>query len=106
MRLIYGLIHTVLILSLLIWPLGLFGMMFMFDAPGSEKNLILIGLVLSILVYPIPILKGSINFWKNRKECTAINCKKYTLISLIGPVNILFFSSLLEIFCGGNFACH
>jgi hypothetical protein len=105
MKLIYSLINLILLLSLLIWPLGIFGTMFMFDAPGSERNPITICLAISILAYPIPVLKGNAGFWRNRKEGSLAICKNYTLIGLIGPASILILVALLQVVCGGNFVC-
>ncbi|MDP3266917.1 MAG: hypothetical protein Q8M39_08825 [Sulfuricurvum sp.] len=78
----------------------------MFDAPGSETNPLTICLAISILVYPIPVLKGNAGFWKNRKEGSLTISKNYTLIGLIGPASILILITLLQIVCGGNFVCN
>lgn len=105
MKLVYGIVQLILAFSVLLWPLVLFVSPFMFDSPGADSNPIALCLALSILFYPIPVIKGGIKFWKNIKEKSLSCLGKYTIISLIGPASIIFFIWLLEFACQGEFAC-
>ena len=48
------------LISLLCWPLLAFGSMFMFDAPGSEKSVILWLLLWTIWSYPLIVLVSAV----------------------------------------------
>lgn len=106
MKLIFGVINSILALSILAWPIGLLGSIFMFDAPGSRTNLITIALALSIIIYPIPVLTGVLGYWKNRKEAAISILRNYTLVGLVAPATILFLIWLLDAVCQGKFACN
>ncbi len=106
MRLAYGAINSILAISLLAWPIGLLGSLFMFDAPGSDTNPITLALALSIFIYPVPVLTGILGYWKNRKEGAIHTLRKYTLVGLLAPTVIVFLVLLLDAFCQGKFACN
>lgn len=91
MKFIYIFINLILALSLLAWPMALIGGVFLTSSHGEAGNFIRLVLGLSILIYPLPVLIGLLGFWRNKKECDLIICKKYTLIGLIGPISILLF---------------
>jgi hypothetical protein len=72
----------------LVWPLAAFSSMFLTDAPGTESSLIVEGLTLSLIGYPIPVIIGNIRFWgKDQLH----DWQKRTLISSSGYFCIFIF---------------
>lgn len=82
-------------------PLVMFSPM-MFDAPGSDENALTQFLFFSVLAFPVLCLMGGILPWKFRH-----NPKSIWLYALSGLAVGLFVAAivLLEVSCGGDFAC-
>ncbi len=82
-------------------PLVMFSPM-MFDAPGSDENALTQFLFFSVLAFPVLCLMGGILPWKFRH-----NPKSIWLYALSGLAVGLFVTAivLLEVSCGGDFAC-
>ena len=98
-------VNILLALTLLAWPFGVLASAFMFDAPGTEKSVITMMLVFSLVFYPAPILLGVIGFFITRKSALTFLPVIFTLIGLLAPSFVLLSSFLLGVVCGGNFAC-
>ncbi|WP_223669067.1 hypothetical protein [Kangiella shandongensis] len=92
--------------SLLLWPIGLVLMFFMFDAPGSESSTLTLFLAATILFYPIPVVYGAVMAWKNRTSSAPSVIARYTAIAMSGPLLLFFAILLLDVICGGQFACN
>jgi hypothetical protein len=105
LKILLYLLNITLGLLILVWPLGLFASMFMFDAPGSESNFLTVALAMSILLYPLTIFYGSSKFFKERNLKSNTILFKYTLLSFAGPSLVIILSILLGIFCNGKFNC-
>ncbi len=82
-------------------PLVMFSPM-MFDAPGSEDNLLTELLFYSVLAFPVLCLAGGILPWIFRRHPLGI-----WLYALSGLAIGLLVSAivLLDVMCGGDFAC-
>ncbi|MBO6772349.1 MAG: hypothetical protein JJ898_13515 [Thalassospira sp.] len=74
----------------------------MFDAPGSENNLLTELLFYSVLAFPVLCLVGGILPWIFRRHPLGI-----WLYALSGLAIGLLVSAivLLDVMCGGDFAC-
>jgi hypothetical protein len=105
MIIVLTILNFIAALGILAWPLAAFAALFMFDAPGSESNIITIALAFSILIYPAPAIIGNINFWKNYKTEPHSELILYTVTSTFGYILILIFVTLLNTVCSGKFAC-
>ena len=90
--------------SLILWPLAIFGVGFMFDAPGSD-NFINYGLASSIVFYPISVLAGYKGFREGWEVQDISKMNSSTWIVLIGPITLVFFLLLMSGICGGKLAC-
>lgn len=102
---ILSIIHILFAISLLIW-LVFFGFIFMlFDAPGSQDNPLNYVLLFSVLTYPIPVLVGTLRFWKNVRQKPTDKLYSYTATLFISPISIVIAFWLLELFCGGKTTC-
>ena len=99
-------INKLLLATLALWPFAAFVSIFMFDAPGSESNPITVGLAWSIWLYPIPVLLGSLLFFKYKKLNLHKQMLHSTYLSLSGPTVLVCFILALTVFCQGQFACN
>ena len=106
MRPLLTILNTLLLISLLAWPMVLLMSPMLFDAPGSESNPITIAIATAIYAYPLPIIVGNILFWRRRKSSELSILTVYSAISLLSPVTLLLLFVSLALFCNGQFACH
>ena len=81
-------LNLIFVIGTLAWPLAAFSSMFLFDAPGTESSLIVKGLALSVIGYPIPVIIGNIRFWGKDQLRDLL---KLTLISSSGYICIFIF---------------
>ena len=76
----------------------------MFDAPGSERNVLLWLFFFSILAHPIAVITGAKIIFKNK-----LRDKRRYMVGVgvtLTPLTLTFILCvLLSIFCDGNFAC-
>lgn len=76
----------------------------MFDAPGSERNVLLWLFFFSILAHPIAVISGAKIIFKNK-----LRDKRRYMVGVgvtLTPLTLIFILCfLLSIFCDGNFAC-
>ncbi len=91
--------------TLLLWPVGLFLLLFLFDAPGSETSFWTQAVAASILLYPVPVVLGNVLFWRQRKRTTPGRLGLYTLVTLCGPGLVALAFLALELFCEGRTVC-
>ncbi len=105
MQFILIILNLIFGLGVIAWPLGAFSSIFFFDAPGSTSNILVIGLAISVLGYPVPAILGNLAFWANRKKESVINLTKMTLLSSSGYLSVLIFWFLLGSICNGKLAC-
>lgn len=105
MKRLLSLINLLLAATLLAWPLGLFVVLFMFDAPGSASSIVTGALAWSIVAYPVPVVIGNIAYWAKRKNETVEQLRLYTAVTLSGPVLVLIAYLALHFLCGGKFDC-
>ncbi|MHC8493214.1 hypothetical protein ACTU44_10945 [Thalassospira sp. SM2505] len=82
-------------------PLVMFSPM-MFDAPGSEENILTQFLFFSVLAFPVLCLAGGILPWVFRRHQLGI-----WLYALSGLAIGLLVSAfvLLDVMCSGDFSC-
>jgi hypothetical protein len=76
----------------------------MFDAPGSERNVLLWLFFFSILAHPIAVISGAKIIFKNKVR----NMRRYIVgvgVTLAPLTLIVILYFLLSIFCDGNFDC-
>ena len=99
-------LNKLLLGTLVLWPMAAFVSIFMFDAPGSESNPITVGLAWSIWLYPIPVLFGTLLFFKYKKQNLHKQMLYNMYLSLSGPLMVACFILALMIFCQGQFACN
>ena len=105
MNRLLSIINLLLAATLLAWPLGLFMVLFMFDAPGSASSVVTDALAWSIVAYPVPVVIGNIAYWVRRKEKTVEQLRFYTAVTLSGPVLVLVAYLALHFLCDGTFDC-
>lgn len=105
MRRSLSIINLLLATTLLAWPLGLFMVLFMFDAPGSASSVVTDALAWSIIAYPVPVVAGNIAYWIRRKDETVEQLRIYTAVTLSGPVLVAVAYLALHFICDGKFAC-
>lgn len=105
MRPVLSTINLLLATTLLIWPVGLFMVLFMYDAPASASSAVTDALALSIVAYPVPVVIGNLAYWLRRKRETVERLRLYTAVTLSGPVLVLVAYLALEFVCGGEFSC-
>ena len=96
LRLILSIINILLWLSVLAWPMGLLLSGFIYDAPTVQNELYRRGLAISLFLYPVPVLIGTIKFYRNRKSASLWKLIFYTFISVSGPLAIVFFIKAYE----------
>lgn len=91
--------------SLFLWPVGLFVSLFMFDAPGSENNRILVSLAWAIWTYGpvagVGALAGFILVWRKKFKAAAIVAG----LPLLHALSVVALFVALQVVCGGNFRC-
>ena len=76
----------------------------LFDAPGSERIVLLWVLFFSILTHPIAVISGAMIIFKNKVR----NMRRYMVgvgVTLAPLTLIVILNFLLSIFCDGNFDC-
>lgn len=91
--------------SLLLWPIAAMTSPMLFDAPGSDSNILTVSVFWSILLYPLPIVFAGIAYWRRRKTITLSRLWVYTVICLMSPGWLLASFYLLEIVCQGSLSC-
>ena len=105
MRRVLSIINLLLAATLLAWPLGLFIVLFMFDAPGSASSVVTDALAWSIVAYPVPVVAGNMAYWARRKVETVERLRLYTAVTVSGPVLVLVAYLALHFICDGTFDC-
>lgn len=95
MHRVFASINILLAASLLAWPAALFLAMFMFDAPGSEKDPVLLAFAMAILAYPAPIVLANVMFWSKRKTTATRQLLHWTLVGCVSPLVFLLFCALI-----------
>ena len=95
----------VLFIPVLAWPLFAFMSIFVFDAPGSEKNWILLSLVGIALGYPALYVLALIKTLQNFKNKNNLGAVLYASLPILGFVAFGLLLLLLENSCNGNFSC-
>ncbi len=98
-------LHIILAISLLAWPLMLFGSLFLFDAPNSMESPLTQFLAATFWLYPVPLIIGFVGFVSTLKQKNTVKSLVFTGIALLSPVSILLAFILLEAICNGKFAC-
>ena len=106
MRYTLATLNCIFLLGILAWPFVAFFSIFLFDAPGSTSSPITIGLAVSILAYPAPLLWWNTHFWKKWKTEATTKLAKYTVLSSTGYLFVLLFLTLLDLVCAGKYACN
>jgi hypothetical protein len=74
----------------------------MFDAPGSERNPVAIGLAISVAVFPLICLSSAVLPWLFRRRRFA------AMFFLLPVANLALIAAIvftLDYFCGGQFSC-
>jgi hypothetical protein len=103
-RIVSSIISVLAIISL-IPGLGILMMSPMvFDAPGSERNVVAWMLVFSVLAHPFAVIRGAMLIFNNK----ARDIRRYVVgIGItLAPLALIFVLLFLsEIFCDGNFGC-
>ena len=109
MKLLFGVIHGIFALGVMVWPvmlyLVLFFGIFLFDAPGTENNKLLYAFVISLVAYPMPVVVGSLLYWMKVAHSTTLQKTLYTAIAGSGYVAIGVLLVLLEVVCFGKMNC-
>ena len=80
-------INIFMLFTLLLWPLALFGSVFLFDHPKSSSNIGVWLVAFSIWLYPLPVLFGSYRAWKSRDGVDENRIKK-TIIGTVAPLSL------------------
>lgn len=76
----------------------------LFDAPGSERNVLVWMLLFTILAHPVAVINGAMIIFSNKVR----NMQRYIVgvgitLAPLAFVFILFLS--MDIFCDGSFRC-
>ena len=76
----------------------------LFDAPGSERNILVWMLFFGVLAHPIAVISGAILIFNNKVR----NAQRYIVgvVITLAPtlfVVVLFFA--IDMFCNGSFSC-
>jgi len=91
--------------SLLAWPLGLFVSLFLFDAPGSENNRVLVALAWAIWTHGATAFVGAVTafvcLWRKRDRAAAIA----GAVPLVHALVVVGLFVALQVFCGGQTRC-
>ncbi|RCK48719.1 hypothetical protein TH25_14080 [Thalassospira profundimaris] len=74
----------------------------MFDSPGSENNIYLHLLFGSVLLFPVMSFSGAFFPWLLRRWAWSA---WFFLFPFFGTGFVIFSATLLQVRCGGNFAC-
>jgi hypothetical protein len=103
-RIVSSIISVLALISLLPAAGVLMMSPMMFDAPGSERNVLLWLFFFSILAHPIAVISGAKIIFKNK-----LRDKRLYMVGVgvtLTPLTLIFILCfLLSIFCDGNFAC-
>lgn len=86
-------------------PVALFSM-FMFDAPGSDKNPLTIALAASLWSFPVLAAASPLASWIARVAGAARVSKLLMAAPALSIVAVIASWVALELLCGGSFACH
>ena len=86
--------------TLLAWPLLFYASIFLFDAPGSEENPVLVATGYAVWYYPAGPVLGNLLFWENRHEAEVGTLIAYTLISYSGLAALAVLGALLFVTLG------
>lgn len=96
-----GLTILTVLAALMSMPMVMFSPM-MFDAPGSDENVLTQFLFFSVLAFPVLCLMGGILPWIFKRHPKSIWL--YGLSGLAIAL-IVVAAALLELQCGGDFSC-
>ncbi len=109
MKLLFGVINGIFALGVLLWPVMLFLVLFfgifLFDAPGSENNVLLKAFVISLLAYPIPVVVGSLLYWVKAAHSSTLQKTLHTAVTGSGYIAIAVLLVILEVVCFGKTNC-
>lgn len=89
--------------GLLVWPVMCMIAPVLGDS--GRTSLPTMGLMLAILVYPVPVLVGSWRTWKAFRSGDYAGCVRGTVISYSCALFIGVMWGIIMTFCGGKFAC-
>ena len=95
----------VFFIPVLAWPLLAFMSLFTFDAPGSEKNSILLSLVAIALGYPLLYGFSAVMAIKHLKLSNGLQALIYSSLPILAFALFGLLLWLLEVKCKGNFSC-
>jgi hypothetical protein len=99
--------NIIFLIGLLPWAVIFVFSFMLFDAPGSESSVLTRGLFYSIAAYPVLVIVGffsSNGFW--RLDEAHHRRGRLAFLPLLSPISAAFFLFAIEMFCGGQFACH
>lgn len=103
-RIVSSIISVLALISLLPAAGVLMMSPMLFDAPGSERIVLLWVLFFSVLTHPIAVISGAMIIFKNKVR----NMQRYLIgvgITLAPLALIFILCFVIEIFCDGNFDC-
>ena len=96
-----GLTILSVLAALMSTPMVMFSPM-MFDAPGSDENVLTQFLFFSVLAFPVLCLMGGILPWVFKRHPKSIWLSG---LSGLARTQLLLPITLIQTQCGGNFAC-
>lgn len=99
-------VNLLLLVGVLIWPIMIFGMILILNAPEAERKFINLLFMIAYFVYPMPVLIGNFKFWKNYKKNDMTNMTAATKISLISPLLLAIPLALSGLFCDFKLVCN
>ncbi len=96
-----GLTILTVLAALMSMPMVMFSPM-MFDAPGSDENVLTQFLFFSVLAFPVLCLMGGILPWVFKRHPNSIWLYGLSGLAL---TQLLLAITLIQTQCGGNFSC-
>lgn len=93
------------LIGIIAWPFISLLSFMAFDAPGSDSSPFTVGLVLSILMYPLPTLAGAWFTYQDIKKRDFSHCFLTVFLTYCGLFAIIILIEAIKIFCGNSFAC-
>jgi hypothetical protein len=99
--------NIIFLVALLPWAFIFMFSFMLFDTPGSESSALTRGLFYSIAAYPVLVIIGffgSNGFWRLNEEHRRRG--RLAFLPLLSPISATFFLFAIEMFCGGQLACH
>jgi len=90
--------------SLGVWPLSVFVSLFAFDSPGAERSIPTLLVVLSVWLYPLPVLMGLVRLWKAFRSGEYSALRRGVLFSYGPAAVVVALYVLLSWLSGGKFA--